>query len=226
MTAKKTNFIGLMVPSNNTTMEREIPKWTLAEQCSVIRIPRPPGLLAQEDIPAYVEQAMNLSTKFTEEKVDVVIYGCTAAGILAGPKKDVEIGQKLSQITCKPVVTTATSTARWMQDHQMERIALLTPYSDPVNQCLTIFLQEFGIEVEVLHSMQARDTNALGAITEEQVEQAARALMTDNCDGMFIACSQLPTFGILGKLQSDFGRPVGSSIHATASYALQAGRVL
>lgn len=222
MTMQTTRRYGLMVPANNTTMEREIPGWTEGGHCDVIRIPRPPGLLTQNDIPAYVDQALQLSKHYAKDPVDVVIYGCTAAGILAGPAQDADIGRKLSEQTGRPVVTTATSTARWLQDRQLKRIALLTPYSDAVNQSLIEFLKVFGIGVQALHSMQARDTAALGAITGEQVEQAARGLMTDDCDGMFIACSQLPTAGVRQALEGDFGRPVGSSIHATAVYAMQA----
>jgi maleate cis-trans isomerase len=222
MTTHPASRFGLMVPANNTTMEREIPGWTEGGYCEVVRIPRPPGLLTREDIPAYVDQALRLSTQFANEPVDVVIYGCTAAGILAGPALDAQIGEKLSEQTGKPVVTTATSTARWLQERQLKQIALLTPYSDTVNQSLIEFLGVFGIGVEVLHSMQARDTAALGEITAEQVERAARSLMNDHCDGMFIACSQLPTASVRQSLEADFGRPVSSSIHATAVYAMQA----
>ena len=223
MTNSRAPHFGLMVPANNTTMEREIPGWTKGGSCDVIRIPRPPGLLTHQDIPAYVDQALQLSHKYQHNPVDVVIYGCTAAGILAGPAQDAEIGRKLSERTGRPVVTTATSTARWLQDQALKHIALLTPYSDGVNQSLIAFLGAFGVGVKALHSMQARDTAALGAITSEQVEQAARKLMNDDCDGMFIACSQLPTAGVRETLQTYFGRPVGSSIHATAVYAMQSG---
>lgn len=224
MTTDPPHKLGLMVPANNTTMEREIPGWTAGARCEVVRIPRPPGLLTERDIPAYVDKALDLSTHYIDEPVDVVIYGCTAAGILAGPAKDAEIGQQLAIRTSKPVVTTATSTARWLQQQHLQRIALLTPYSDAVNQSLIEFLKAFGVGVEVLHSMQARDTAALGAITGEQVADAAQALMTDRCDGMFIACSQLPTAGVREMLETQFGRPVGSSIHATACFAMQAAQ--
>jgi arylmalonate decarboxylase len=224
MTRKQPQHFGLMVPANNTTMELEIPGWTGGSTCDVIRIPRPPGLLTQQDIPAYVDQALQLAGHYLEDPVDVVIYGCTAAGILAGPEKDAEIGRLLSERTGKPVVTTATSTARWLQEQQLQRIALLTPYSDAVNESLIDFLKAFGIGVEALHSMYARDTAALGAITGEQVAQAAQSLMNEHCDGMFIACSQLPTAGVREALQAQFGRPVGSSIHATACFAVQAGQ--
>jgi maleate isomerase len=44
----------------------------------------------------------------------------------------------------------------------------------------------------------------------------ARTVMTDDAQAMFIACSQLPTHTILEPLSLEFGRPVLSSIQATA----------
>jgi maleate cis-trans isomerase len=40
--------------------------------------------------------------------------------------------------------------------------------------------------------------------------------MDDDCDALFIACSQLPTHAILDGLRRELARPVESSIHATA----------
>lgn len=61
----------------------------------------------------------------------------------------------------------------------------------------------------------------MGRITEDEVAALARKTMTASCDAMFIACSQLPTLGVLDGLSAEFGRPVMSSIKATA---LQADR--
>jgi len=58
--------------------------------------------------------------------------------------------------------------------------------------------------------------HALGQITSGQVADMARQVMHDDCDAMFIACSQLPTQAILKDLSLEFGRPVLSSIQATA----------
>ena len=43
--------------------------------------------------------------------------------------------------------------------------------------------------------------------------------MTPDADALFIACSQLPTRDILDDLERDFGKPVWSSIKATAWHA-------
>jgi arylmalonate decarboxylase len=61
----------------------------------------------------------------------------------------------------------------------------------------------------------------LGQITSKQVADMARQVMRDECEAMFIACSQLPTQDILTTLSQEFGRPVSSSIQATAWRASQ-----
>ena len=52
----------LMVPSNNTTMEGELLAWLPAgSTVTTAKIPRGPGLLTQETIPAYRDNAISLA---------------------------------------------------------------------------------------------------------------------------------------------------------------------
>jgi maleate cis-trans isomerase len=210
--------VGLMIPANNTTMEVELPHWLGCGPCDVIRIPRPPGLLTTSDIPAYVDSAIALAQRFVTHRVDVVVYGCTAAGILAGRERDASIGQALAARTGAPTVTTAGSMVRWLEEQELQRIALVTPYSDAVNKQMIRLLHDAGIEVRNLVRFDVANVDELGAITADQVEEKARASMRDDCEGMFIACSQLPTATLIEPLAQTFGRPVASSIHVTAHY--------
>jgi maleate cis-trans isomerase len=78
--------VGLMVPINNTTMERELLAWLPAGSvCTTLRIPRDKGLLTPEAMPAYTAQAISLAAAFAESDINIVAYGCTAAGFIAGP---------------------------------------------------------------------------------------------------------------------------------------------
>ena len=86
---KHAPHIGLMVPINNTTMERELLAWLPAgSTCDTQRIPRGKGLLTKEVLPEYVAQALTLAKAFDDPGVDVVAYGCTAAGFISGPAGD------------------------------------------------------------------------------------------------------------------------------------------
>src|SRR3954469_18824801 len=101
--------IGLMVPQNNTTMERELGSWLGAgTRCSTLRIPRPPGMLTEATVPAYVSRARKLALSYADADLDVVVYGCTAAGFIMGPQADAQLAADLERLTSRRVVTTAS----------------------------------------------------------------------------------------------------------------------
>ena len=211
--------LGLMVPANNTTMETELRAWMDDAPCRTLGIPRGKGLLGPAEIPAYVEQALQLAREYDPAQTDIVAYGCTAAGFIGGPARDAEIQHKLAAITGKPVVTTASAMIAVLKHIGAQRIAVVTPYLDLVNERLRHYLEQSGITVTRLESFKAETTDALAAITAQQITALARETMTSDADAMFIACSQLPTKDILDDLEHEFSKPVWSSIKATAWHA-------
>ena len=215
--------VGLMVPINNTTMESELLSWLPeGSTCRTLRIPRGKGLLTEETLPAYVESAVELAQQFNETPLDVIAYGCTAAGFILGPAGDAAIAQRLTKTTGLPVVTTARSMMLALQALGAQKISLLTPYHDDVNVRLRAFLQSGDITVGHFDSFYAADVVALGQITEQQVDTRAQPLCHDDVDAMFIACSQLPTLNVVTPLAASWGKPVLSSIQVTAQYAIEA----
>jgi maleate cis-trans isomerase len=216
------HHVGLMVPINNTTMEKELLAWLPAgSRCDTRKIPRGQGLLTRETIPAYKAQALEIAKQFIDQPIELLAYGCTAASFLSGPEEDAALGDQLSRILGKPVVTTARAMVLALQAQRARRIALVTPYLDEVNQQLHRYLGQSGIEVSAFDTLRAADVHALGRITSAQVATMARQVMRADCDAMFIACSQLPTVDILAPLSREFGCPVLSSIQATAWRARQ-----
>jgi len=224
-TAPASMRTGMLVPQNNTTMHVELPAWLPpGTTCQRIGIPRAAGMLTLLDLGPYVDQALTLAQAFADGSVDVTVYGCTAAGILAGPERDAEIAAQLEQVTGTPAVTTAGSMLAWLRASGARDIALVTPYSDAVNDQLVEFLAGAAIHVRALSSFKADGVAALGRITAVQVAERASALMRDegrNCDALFIGCSQLPTLEILDDLRARLSCPVSSSIHATAWQVMQ-----
>ena len=212
------NQMALMVPINNTTMARELCDWLPeVSQCTILKIPRGQGLLTTQNIGPYQEAAYQLAEPLRGQNLDVLAYGCTAASFLAGPQADKAMQQRLSDHLQIPVVTTAQSMVLELQRLGIQRAALVTPYSDEVNDSLKHYLSNEGIAVSSFDSLYAADVIALGQISADQVAHMARQVMTDECEAMFIACSQLPTFSILDGLAQEFHRPVLSSIKATAN---------
>lgn len=215
--------VGLMVPINNTTMEDELLAWLPeGSTCTTLRIPRGEELLTLKTLPAYKAQALSLAARFAGADVDVVAYGCTAAGFISGPVGDARLAGELAAITGKPVVTTARSMVLALQESKARDIALVTPYMDTVNEQLQAFLIDGGIRVKRFNSFYAANVEQLGRIRSDAVARLARETMDEDCDALFIACAQLPTYGILDELRRQFGRPVLSSNWATTRQAIRA----
>jgi maleate cis-trans isomerase len=210
--------VGLMVPSNNTTMQVELEAWLpKGSTVTTVKIPRGKGLLTTEALPAYRDSAIALARQhFSDGNHDLIAYGCTAAGFISGPAGDAELQDKLTQATGLPVVTTARAMVSALQHDGAKRIAVVTPYQDEVNRQLAAFLADGGISVVRMDTFRAPDVIALGKITADEVRELARVTMGPDCDAMFIGCSQLPTHAILDGLRAEFERPTWSSICATA----------
>ena len=207
----------LVVPANNTTMELEIRAlYPEVRDLHVARVKRPPRTLAIEDIPAYGLSTIEAVTPFKATKPDLVVYGCTAAGFLAGPKGNGRIVAALRTSTGAPVVSTSEAMIEALRHSGVERTAVVTPYLKPVNDGLANYLTSCGIAVETLASFHCETTDALGRISAADVHAKALETVTPASRALFIACSQLPTLSIIGPLRRKLGIPVWSSIQATA----------
>jgi len=207
----------LVVPANNTTMEREMN--ALCPDFApflVARVPRPARTLTRDDLPAYRRATLTAIEPFLNQEPELVVYGCTAAGFLAGRAGNATMVEALRTRTGARVVSTADAMKQVLRHEGVGETAVVTPYLAPVNDGLRTVLSEAGVGVSVLDSFFCETVAALGAITEDQVRDKALATVTDDSRSLFIACSQLPTLGIVPELRTRLGIPVWSSITATA----------
>lgn len=212
----------LVVPANNTTMAGEME--ALCPEIGrfhVARVRRGPGLLTLTDLPSYRDSTIAAIEPFLGEKIDLVVYGCTAAGFIGGPEGNAAVVDALAARCDVTVVSTAGAMIDALRHDGARRVDVVTPYLDAVNDGLRRYLDAGGFAVAAFDSFFCPDVAALGRVTAEQVE--AKALATaDDGDALFIACSQLPTLPILPRLRARLKRPVWSSVHATAWASLAA----
>jgi len=207
----------LVVPENNTTMAPELS--ALCPQfvpLVVALVQRPARTLTRADLPAYAESTLAAVEPFLATAPNLVFYGCTAAGFLGGPDGNAAMVAKLAARTGGTVVSTAGAMVDVLRHEGVTSAAVVTPYLPAVNEGLRGYLAASGIAVETLESFLCATTAELGRITSEQVRDLALRTATPGSEALFIACSQLPTLGILDDLRARLGIPVWSSIAATA----------
>jgi maleate isomerase len=214
----------LVVPDTNTTMEPELRAlWPEITRLQRVGVPRPMRPIVVGDLPEYRANTLKAVQALLPCKVDVVIYGCTTAGFLAGPAGDKEVGQALSELTGAPAVTTASAMVQALRHSGVRRPAIVTPYLEASNDGLKRFLAAMDMEVPLLNSFFFHTVEEYNNATREQVrELAMKTGADDSADGLFIACTQLPTLGILEDLANKLGKPVRGAIEATVWAAKEA----
>ena len=211
----------LVIPANNTTMEPELRVLCPgAARMDVARVARPPRMLTVADLPAYGETTITSAEPFIKARPDVVVYGCTAAGFLAGPEGNARIVEALGRRSGSRVISTAEAMVAALRRDGVRATTLVTPYLDAVNAGLSHYLKASGIAIESLSTFACKTTDELGRIGEEQVMERALATVTTSSRSLFIACSQLPTLNVIEPLRKRLGIPVWSSIGATAWMAM------
>lgn len=207
----------LVVPANNTTMEREIRAlYPEAAEVMVARVKRPPGMLTVADIPAYGRMTLEAIEPFADKKPTLVVYGCTAAGFLAGPEGNGRIVDEIKLRTGAPIVSTSEAMIEALRHSGVKRTVVVTPYLQAVNEGLTSYLAACNITVDKLDSFYCKNTDELGRVTSGEVRELALKTVSPDSQALFIACSQLPTLDIIEPLRAHLGIPVWSSIQATA----------
>ena len=214
----------LVVPANNTTMEHEIQAYCPEiTDLQVARIPRPHRPLTAADLPAYRKSTLTTVAPFAKDGgADLVLYGCTSAGFLAGPQGDTEAVTALSDLVGAPVVSTAVAMGAALHHSGLQRVDLVSPYIDWKNEILISFLAAAGVTVAGCGSFSAKNPTELGSISAEQVLQKSLEVARNDSQGLFIACVQLPTIDIIPVLATRLKRPVWSAVRVAAWAALTA----
>lgn len=91
------------------------------------------------------------------------------------------------------------------------RIGLGTPYGAPVAQTLWNYLADAGFEPVSLENFEIDDEEEVIAASDDVVFELARRAMRPNADAVFLACTNLPTFAVLGEVERELGVPVLSA---------------
>lgn len=211
----------LAVPENNTTLYEEVTAYCEFGEVRLARVPRPPRPLNKDDLPQYRESTLATVSPLIGDGVDLVIYGCTSAGFLAGPEGNDAFVAALGELVGAPVVSTANAMILALQQSGAKTIDLLSPYLDWKNDALVSYLNAYGLTVNNLGSFEAKNPTELSMIKADQVLERALKLARPDSDALFIACTQLPTRPIIDDLKAKLQRPVWSAARATAWAALR-----
>lgn len=93
--------------------------------------------------------------------------------------------------------------------------AVTTPFPNEVDARAKRFLEGNGFTVTNMKGLGITDSLAIGKMPPQVPYDLAREVDSDECDGIFISCTNFPTAEIIESLERDLGKPVVTSNQAT-----------
>lgn len=203
-----TRHFGVLIPSTNTTAEIEYtrllpPEW----QAHYGRLMRsstdgsPFSPPRDEDVDY---QAKLLGTA----RVEIVFLLQTSASLFADDY-DEDVTRRISAAAGVPAFTSAMAIGEAMQALGTKRIALVSPYSEPVNaRARRYFEEKHGLTVVALEGFAATDSYAIGKLGPEMARDAFARIDRAEIEAFVVPGGNFPTMASIPAWEREFNKPV------------------
>ncbi|GAA4616449.1 maleate cis-trans isomerase family protein [Saccharopolyspora hordei] len=213
--------VGVIAPFD-LALDRELWRWVPPEVSLYLT------RTAFVPVPVTVEQANLVSDEASVHgatrdllvpEPEVVAYACTSGSFVNGATGERALVEVMLQAGAPAAVTASGALVQALQTLGITRISVATPYVVSVTDRLRAFLGEYGIEV--VASVGLGLLGQIWKVGYGQVVDIVRSADRPEAEAMFISCTNLPTYDIIGPLEQELGKPVLTANQVTLWAALR-----
>ncbi|HEV2100206.1 MAG TPA: hypothetical protein VGR45_14945, partial [Stellaceae bacterium] len=141
-------------------------------------------------------------------KVEIVILAQTSASLFADDYDEVT-SRRMSAGAGVPAMTSAQAVGRAVNALGARRIALVSPYSEVVNQrAAHLFANKYGLETVALEGFGATDSYAIGNLGPENARDAFARIDRPEIEAFVVPGGNFPTMASIAGWEREFGKPV------------------
>jgi maleate cis-trans isomerase len=208
-----THHFGVLIPSTNTTVEIECRLLPASYQAHVGRLmTSAPGRTFQ---PSRDEDIDYQSRLLGTAKVELVILAQTSASLFADDYDEV-VTRRMSSGAGVPAVTSAQAVGRAVRALGARRIAVVSPYSEAVNQRATHYFEsKHGLETVALEGFGATDSYAIGQLGPENARDAFTRIDRPEIEVFVVPGGNFPTMTSIAAWEHEFAKPVVTTNQAS-----------
>jgi maleate isomerase len=203
------HHFGVLIPSTNTTGEIEYsrllpPEWQAhyarLMTSSAAKTPFSPP--KDEDVDY---QARLLGTA----RVEAIFLLQTSASLFSDNYCE-DVSRRITAAAGGvPAFTSAQAIGEAMGALGARRIALVSPYSEPVNASARRYYEgRYGLSVVALEGFAATDSYAIGQLGPENARDAFRRIDRPEIDAFAVPGGNFPTMASIAGWEAEFGKPV------------------
>jgi maleate cis-trans isomerase len=208
-----TRHFGVLIPSTNTTVEMECRLLPPAYQAHIGRLmTSTPG---QTFSPSRDEDIEYQSRLLGTAKVEMVILAQTSASLFADDYDEVTT-RRMSEAAGVPAITSAQAIGRAVRALRTQRIAIVSPYSNAVNErAARYFKSNHGLETVALEGFGATDSYAIGSLGPETARDAFARIDRAEIEAFVVPGGNFPTMSSVAAWEQQFGKPVVTTNQAS-----------
>ena len=152
--------------------------------------------------------------RLAERGAEAVAYGCTSGSYVGGLEGDAAIAADMRAAAGVPATTTSTAATAALHELGVNRVAVLSPHVDALNERLRAYLQASGFAVVNLVGLNRRgDIEAIEP--DETREVVTSRVDTPAAEAVFISCTGLRTAAVIDDLETALDKPVVTANQAT-----------
>src|SRR5919198_1288342 len=177
-----TRHFGVLIPSTNTTVEIECRRLPATYQAHVGRLLSRGGIFS----PSRDEDIDYQSRLLGTARVEMVILAQTSASLHADDYDDV-VTRRMSAGAGVPAITSAQAVGRAVRALGARRIAIVSPYSDTVNdKASRYFKAKHGLDTIALEGFGATDAYAIGQLGPQNARDALARIARPEIDAFVV----------------------------------------
>jgi maleate isomerase len=221
--------IGQIVPSSNTTMETEIPailrarelsgmgEETFTFHSSRMRMKK----VEKSELEAMDRDSLRCAAELADAPVDVVGYACLVAIMSMGIGYHRTSEVQLQQVMRRegrdvPIVTSAGALVDELKRSGVRSVSLVTPYVRPLTDLVVNYIRSEGVAVVDSIALAIDDNIAVGRRNPALLLDDVERLNVDSVDAVVLsACVQMPSLGVVQRVEDRLGLPVTSAAICT-----------
>jgi maleate isomerase len=149
-----------------------------------------------------------------------VVYACTSGSFVNGAAGEYVLRQTMIDAGAPASCTTSGALVDALRMLDVTRLAIATPYIEPVTLRLVGYLAEHGIR-----TVASEGLGLLGHIWRvpyAEVVEIVKAVDRPEAEALFVSCTNLPTYDVIEPLEQALGKPVVTANQVTMWAALRA----
>jgi arylmalonate decarboxylase len=208
-----THHFGVLIPSTNTTVEMECRLLPPAYQAHIGRLmTSAPGRTFS---PSRDEDIDYQSRLLGTAKVELVILAQTSASLFADDYDEI-VTRRMGAGAAASAITSAQAIGRAVRALKAQRMAIVSPYSDAVNErAARYFKSKHGLETVALEGFGATDSYAIGNLGPENARDAFTRINRPEIEVFVVPGGNFPTMTSIAAWEQEFAKPVVTTNQAS-----------